>query len=151
MDEKEQRGMRLEYLRDVYGIYSGHINSMFNFYLLVAALIAGAYVQTFDPDFALPRYVSLSVGTLGLLLSLIFLGVHFRSRTILDTVETALRVEEAVLFPTGRGFLISVPESPLGLKFLFPAAYGVFIVAFICMAIFPTTLGSSLPVPLTDG
>jgi len=132
---------RLEYLKDAYAIYSNHINSMFNFYLVAGGLVANAYVQLLNPALGLPTFVKLIIAGLGFLLSCLFLLIHLRSREILDTIESALKAEERRIFGNRPGFLISLPQRKWSIKkhsILFPAVYVVFILAFGAMTLLPS-------------
>jgi hypothetical protein len=135
---------RLEYLRDLYGMYVGNLNSMFNFFLVVAALIANAYFAAMNPDLLLPEAVPSGVGLLGALLCGIFSGIDQRSRSLLDSVERELKLEEQAIFPRGRGFFAPHPDhvsDQPSLRVLFPLAYGAFLLSFIGLAVFPFLVG----------
>lgn len=142
----ELRPLRLEYLRDCYSLCAGHINTMFNYYMIAAALAANAYIQALNPELQLPRSVPFWIAMAGLALSLIFFLVHMRSRMMIDTVETLLEVEEVSLFPYG-GPLKILPKPVIWRrhKFLVPAAYTVFLGGFVLMSLFALGLPDVVP------
>lgn len=128
---------RLSYLRDLYGFCANHINTMFNFYMVAAALVGNAYIQTLNPEWGLLNKVPVTIAGMGLLLSIIFALVHLRSRMMIDGLEDAMKREETTLFPEG-GPLTTLRHPAFWRRhvFLFPAAYCLFGISFLAMALY---------------
>ena len=104
-----EKNQRLSYLLDVYKLYQSHINTMFNYFLLTSGLLANAYIQVLQKQVVL----SVSIAVFGILMALMSLFIHIRSRELLDTIEAGLKVEERNLFSTDTpGFLIARPKHP---------------------------------------
>ncbi len=131
-----EKNQRLSYLLDVYKLYQGHINTMFNYFLLTSALLANAYIQVFQKQAVL----SVCVAGFGALMALMSLFIHIRSRELLDIIEAGLKVEERNLFSTDNpGFLIARPKHTQWFrrhKCQFRFMYGVVVIGFLAMAIY---------------
>lgn len=141
----ELKSPRLNYLLNLHGVYAVHVNTMFNYFSVAAALLVTAYAQSLDPAWKLPGAVPFALSSMGLALSIIFLGIHNRSRSLLSTIESALEREENTMFDAGQGFFNHKQKDVKGrpiydyqfpLKILFPSAYLVFVLAFFLMLIF---------------
>jgi hypothetical protein len=103
--ETELRKQRVAYLVEVYKLYHGHINTQFNYFLIIAGLLFTAYVQSMSATAAISKAVPVSVAFFGAFMSFIGLRIHIRSRDMLDTIECGLSREEEVMFEKGGGFL----------------------------------------------
>ena len=135
----DEQSERLKYLTEVYKLYHGHINTMFNYFLIVIGLIANAYVQALLNEKIELAHLAAMIAFIGALVSIIALKIHQRSRQFLDTIEAALTVEETQLFRAEPGFLISIPTpaSPLARhKGQFLAMYWIAILSFFLGAIY---------------
>jgi len=97
-----EKNQRLSYLLDVYKLYQGHINTMFNYFLLTSGLLANAYIQVLQKQAVL----SVCVAAFGALMALMSLFIHIRSRELLERIENGLEVEARNLFSNDQGFLI---------------------------------------------
>ena len=73
-----EKNQRLSYLLEVYKLYQGHINTMFNYFLLASGLLANAYLQVLQKEAVL----SACVAFVGASISVLSLLVHIRSRRI---------------------------------------------------------------------
>jgi hypothetical protein len=136
---KPEKNERLSYLLEVYKLYHGHINVMFNYFLVLSGLIANAYIQSMLKTADISRALSASIAAFGALLAFISLLIHIRSRDMLDTIECGLRREENALFPERNGFLNAAPSRAHWLfrhKYQFPITYCAFVLAFVGMAIY---------------
>src|SRR5215469_10759837 len=99
-----EKNQRLSYLLEVYKLYQGHINTMFNYFLLASGLLANAYLQVIQREVILSAFVAF----VGALISVLSLLVHIRSREVLDVIERGLRVQEETLFSADNpGFLLT--------------------------------------------
>lgn len=110
---------------------------MFNYFLVLAALIANAYIQSMQKQAAISSNVSTSIAVFEALISWVALLIHKRSRALLDTIETGLRREEDILFPNGTGFLnVDVGYRPplARHRYQFPFTYWAFVIGFMIMA-----------------
>lgn len=111
---------------------------MFNFFLVATGLFANAFVLVLSKDFDLTDGAKSAMCWFAALVCLIFLLIHLGTRRDLDAVETALRHEEKTLFAGSQGFLITPVKKKrffMRLKFLFPAAYISFFLAFTLVAL----------------
>ena len=127
---------RVTYLMDVYKLYHGHINAMFNYFLILSGLIATAYVQSANETAHMNKAVPACIGLFGALMSYIGLRIHRRSREMMDTIEASLRQQERLLFSDGGGFLTAEtrPASWLGRhKYQFQLTYWAFVIAFLLL------------------
>lgn len=138
-NKNPEKNERLSYLLDVYKLYHGHINTMFNYFLIISGLFANAYIQSLykQADFckALPLFIAL----FGALMAAVSLLIHLRSRDMLDTIESGLKREEDKLFPNKDGFLNASPTRTsrfLRHKYQFPFTYLAFIAGFLAMAFY---------------
>jgi tellurite resistance protein TehA-like permease len=141
--EEEARKQRLNYLLEIYKLYLGHINTMFNYFLIIAGLIATAYVQSMNAATQIDKAVPSSISLFGAFISYIALRIHIRSRDMLDQIESGLRREEEAIFQPGGGFLMAeLPRrGPLGRhKYQFRATYWAFVFAFLVMAAYAWAL-----------
>lgn len=141
--EGDLRRQRLSYLVDMYKLYHGHMNSMFNYFLILAGLIATAYVQSSSAAAKIDKAIPACIALFGALMSYISLRVHQRSRQMIDTIENGLREEEKKMFKQGGGFLNAPIErrSWLGRhKYQFPLTYWAFISAFSLLTIYAWAL-----------
>lgn len=127
---------RLSYLLEIYKLYAGHVNTMFNYFLIISGLFVNAYITSLSVTAEINEIVPISIGILGAFLSLIACLIHIRGRDMLDTAERALNIEERNFFEEGAGFVSKVPYRPLYYRhsFQFPLIYGVFVFAFLAMA-----------------
>lgn len=132
--DKNQRP--LNYLLDVYKLYQGHINTMFNFFLLTSGLLANAYIQVLQKQAVL----GLLVAGFGVLMSIMSCLIHIRSRELLDVIEAGLEVQERTLFSADSpGFLTARPKhrSPFRrYKYQFPCMHMIVISGFLAMSIY---------------
>jgi hypothetical protein len=74
-----EAGGALGYLLDVYKLYQGHINTMFNYFLLGSGLFANALIQIWRKEPLLSAYVADFAG----FMSIISLCLQIRSRELL--------------------------------------------------------------------
>ena len=134
----QPKNERLGYLLDVFKLYHGHINTMFNYFLIISGLIVNGYIQALQKvDTGIS--VATGIALFGALMSGISLLIHVRSRDMLDTIETGLKREEDALFPSHDGFLNASPTRTQWYfrhKYQFPAMYWSFVIAFILLAVF---------------
>jgi hypothetical protein len=132
--DKNQRS--LSYLLDVYKLYQGHINTMFNFFLLTSGLLANAYIQVLQKKAVL----GLLVAGFGVLMSILSCLIHTRSRELLEVIEAGLRVQERSLFTADSpGFLTAREKhkSPFRRhKYQFPFMHILVICGFLAMSIY---------------
>ena len=126
----------LIYLLDVYKMYQGHINTMFNFFLLISGLLANAYIQVLQKQAVL----GLLVAVFGVLMSILSCLIHSRSRELLDVIEAGLEIQERALFSADRpGFLTARPKhkSPFRrYKYQFPLMHMIVIFGFLAMSVY---------------
>jgi hypothetical protein len=134
MSDKNQRS--LSYLLDVYKLYQGHINTMFNFFLLTSGLLANAYIQVLQKQAVL----GLLVACFGVLMSVLSCLIHMRSRELLDVIEAGLEVQERTLFtPESPGFLTARQKhkSPFRrYKYQLPFMHLLVICGFLAMSFY---------------
>lgn len=130
---------RLAYLVDVYKVYQVHINSMFNYFIVLAGLIANAYIQSLSRQADISWVVSAAIAIFGAVMSLVALAIHLRSRQLLEAIESGLVAEEDKLFSGSVGFL-NIQRVPrkwfLRHKIQFPIAYLLFTTAFVSMGVY---------------
>lgn len=135
---------KLAYLLDVYKLYHGHINTMFNYFLVTTGFLTNAYIQALiNADKIQPR-ITMTIASISGLLSLVALLVHLKCRRMLDTIETGLRREEEVIFSPGEsGFLKASIGSPklfnpwyMRHKYQFPFMYTLVTLAFFAGALY---------------
>ena len=126
-----EKNERLSYLLDVYKLYHGHINTMFNYFLIISGLIGNACIQAMQKKTCETESLPIWIALFGALMSVVSLLIHLRSRDMLDTIEAGLKREEDKLFPNSDGFLnaraaarilvskaqVSVPTDLLGVRF----------------------------------
>src|SRR5437660_4587258 len=121
----------LSYLLDVYKLYQGHINTMFNFFLLTSGLLANAYIQVLQKQAVL----GLVVACFGVLMSILSCFIHMRSRELLEVIEAGLRVQERSLFTAeSPGFLTARQKhkSPFRRhKYQFPLMHVIVVYGFV--------------------
>ena len=126
--------LRVDYVLRQYGFYTTHMNQVFNFYILAAALIAAAYVQSISADAQIELVGSQSIAVVGALLSTFFLGLHLRGFQIADILDDELKQLEPRLRVS---FMRRRKESQFGPfknTILFSLIYLVFIVGFLLAA-----------------
>lgn len=143
----EEDAERVAYLQSMYSLYHGHINGMFNFFLVVAGLVGNAFILSYSSDYNIGIKAPFFIALLGLLLSIVFLLIHIRSRQLLDTIEAGLRTQESRIFGAGNGFLNYPRGSSFFLlrhKYQFPIAYSLFAIAFVAAALFAWPWGAPL-------
>ena len=131
----QPKNERLSYLLDVYKLYHGHINTMFNYFLVISGLIVNGYIQASQKLDTGPS-IATGIALFGALMSLISLLIHIRSRDMLDTIETGLEREENLLFPRQDGFLNAAPTRARWYyrhRYQFPAMYLSFIAGFVLL------------------
>ncbi len=148
-DDQSNLDLRVSYLKDCYGFYIQHINSMFNFFLVATGLFANAYVLLLSKDYGIADGAKSAMCWFAALVCLIFLLIHLGTRRDLDAVESALRHHEKTLFAGSQGFLTAGKRKPIlmRLKYLFPAAYLSFFLAFTLVALWqnPPSIPESMP------
>jgi hypothetical protein len=130
---------QLSYLLDVYKLYHGHINTMFNYFMIIAGLTGNAYINSLPKKPGGDTNLAIWIALFGALISLVSLLVHIRSRDMLDTIESGLRREEDKLFPDKDGFLNAAPTRTWFLfrhKYQFPITYWAFVIGFVGMALY---------------
>ena len=131
-----ENNQRLSYLLDVYKLYQGHINTMFNYFLLASGLFANALIQIWRKEPVLSACVAAFAG----LMSLLSLFVHIRSRELLDVIETGLRAQEDNLFSKDNpGFLTARRKHRRWFrrhKWQFRVLYALVVLGFFTMAIY---------------
>ncbi len=134
----DKKSVQFEYLVDMYKIFHGNINTMFNYFVLLSGLIINAFVQSMQKQAVINRKVSASIAAFGAIMSVISLLIHIRSSDMLYTLENGLLQEEKNLFPTGGGVFLSHRKRSwfLRYKYLFPITYGCFIIAFAMMSVY---------------
>jgi hypothetical protein len=132
----DKQTARLTYLMDQYKLYHGHINTMFNYFLLLSGLILNAFIQSIQKQADINPIVSICIALFGAFTSFIALLIHIRSRDMLDTIEDGLKREELVIFQTGSGVLNKYPTRGFLFrhKYQFRITYWSFIIAFLAMA-----------------
>jgi hypothetical protein len=138
-EAKAEKNERITYLMDIYKLYHGHINTMFNYFLVIAGLIANAFIQALQRPGHMGWSLSAAVACFGVIISMLCLLIHLRSRDMIDVIEEGLGREERLLFPNGGGFLTIAPprRGPLFRhKYQFPAMYLLVAVAFLLMALY---------------
>jgi hypothetical protein len=131
-----EKNQRLTYLLDLYKLYQTHINTMFNYFLLVSGLLANAYIQILQKQAILGG----GVAGFGVLMSVMALLVHIRSREILDGIEAGLRIKERDLFAADSpGFITGRSKHwwwHRRHRYQFRFIYGSVAVAFLIMAVY---------------
>lgn len=143
----EEDTERVAYLQSMYSLYHGHINGTFNFFLVAAGLVGNAFILSYSSDYRIPIKAPFFIASLGILLSIVFLLMHIRSRQLLDTIESGLRTQENRIFGSGAGFLNYPSGSScfmLRHKYQFPIAYSMFAIAFIGAGLFAWPWGNPL-------
>ena len=136
-DENEKAKVRLSYLMDMYKLYHGHINTMFNYFLILAGLIATAFVQSTQNSSDLHgTEVPTAIAIFGCVLCGIGWAIHLRSRALLDTLEKLLRIEEDKMFDKDGGYLTFNPKAWFFSrhKYQFQAIYLLFCLGFLAAA-----------------
>ena len=133
--EVDKKSIQLEYLIDMYKIFHGNINTMFNYFLLLSGLIINAFIQSIQRQADINRKVSASIAAFGAAMSVISLLINIRSSDMLYTLEDGLISEEKVLFRAGGGVFTRHRRRSWSLryKYLFPITYASFIIAFLLM------------------
>jgi hypothetical protein len=149
-----EKNERLSYLLDMYKLYHGHINTMFNYFLILSGLIANAYIQSMLKTAHISRALSASIAAFGALMSIVSLLIHLRSRTMMDIIERGLKAEEEVVFlPRNYQSLSRNDQARIYKGFLtedsytwrlwyqrhkyqFPITYWAFVLAFAAMAVY---------------
>lgn len=128
---------RLAYLRDLIGTYTEHVNNMMNYFLVAAGLVLNACVQSFASGLAIDPLARSGLAGVGVLLSLIFLGIHLRSYDLLRDLEAQAALAEPEIFPPGTGVFQEAlrRKGMLRMKWLFPTAYTIFAVTFLIIAL----------------
>ncbi|GAA0577013.1 hypothetical protein GCM10009416_14520 [Craurococcus roseus] len=147
--DEEASQQRLDYLLDIYKLYHGHINTMFNYFLIIAGLIATAYVQSMNVATQIDKAVPACISLFGAFISYIALRIHIRSRDMLDAIERGLCREEGRMFEPGRGFLTAdLPRRGLlgRHKHQFRITYWAFVFAFVAMAAYAWTLRQGIDI-----
>lgn len=61
----DKQTMRLTYLMDQYKLYRGHINMMFNYFLLLSGLILNAFIQSLQKQADISPIVSICIALFG--------------------------------------------------------------------------------------
>jgi hypothetical protein len=126
----------LNYLLEIYKLYQGHINTMLNYFLIVAGLFANAYIQVLQKDPMLSAFVAF----FGAVMSIICLCVHIRSRQLLDVIEMGLEAQERNLFSSDSpGFLLTRARPRhwfLRHRWQFRILYSVVVIGFFVMMIY---------------
>ena len=129
---------RLTYLIEMYKLYHGHINTMFNFFIILSGLIANACIISLQRQAAINKLVPASIGIFGFVISLVLLLVHRRSRELIDLLEKGLEQEENSLFGIDRGF-VNVHHRRFWFsrhRYQFRIIYCAFMVGFVLIAIY---------------
>jgi hypothetical protein len=129
---------RLSYLLDVYKLYQVHVNTMFNYFMILSGLIANAYIQSMQSQ-ALKTTMAPYIAGFGGFIAVVSLLVYLRSRQMLDTIEFGMLKEERCIFDDGDGFLSANSMKPRWFMrhwHQFIAVYIAFIMAFSGMCIY---------------
>lgn len=125
---------KLDYLTRQYGYYTTHMNQVFNFYLVAAALIATAFVQSLSGARPMETAGSQAIVVGGALLSLVFWLLHMRGFQIAGLLDDELAEVEGSF---GVRFMKDRKKSqlkPFTNTTLFSLIYIGFIGAFIFAA-----------------
>ncbi|WP_161914604.1 hypothetical protein [Methylosinus sp. C49] len=129
---------RLSYLIDIYKLYQVHVNTMFNYFMVLCGLIINAYIQSMQNP-QLRSVVAPFISGFGAFIAVVSLLIYLRSRQMLDTIEARMSKEEIVLFGEGEGFLNARSMKPrwfLRHWHQFIAIYTSFILAFLSMCVY---------------
>jgi hypothetical protein len=128
--------LSLNYLLDVYKLYQRHINTMFNFFLLISGLLVNAYIPALQKQAVL----GFVVAVFGVLMATLSYLIHIRSRELLDVIEAGLEVQERTLFSADvPGFLTARPKHKcpfLRYKYQFPLMHMIVIFGFLAMSVY---------------
>jgi hypothetical protein len=95
---------RRSYLVEMYKLYQAHINTMFNYFLILSGLIANACIISLQQA-GTSKMIPAAIGAFGFITSIVSFFVHLRSRELLDIIEDGLKREEGCLFAPETGFL----------------------------------------------
>jgi hypothetical protein len=133
---QDKNQLSLNYLLEVYKLYQRHINTMFNFFLLISGLLVNAYIPALQKQAGLGVFVA----GFGVLMSILSCLIHIRSRELLDVIEAGLEVQERTLFSADLpGFLTARPKhkSPFRrYKYQFPLMHMIVIFGFLAMSFY---------------
>lgn len=89
---------RLGVAAQLHSTYVGNLNNLLGFFLIIAGLLAAGYFQLLSGDS--PRFLmACVVGGVGGLVTVQFLFIDFRSRTIVEHIEAVIAGLEANAFP----------------------------------------------------
>jgi hypothetical protein len=134
---RETAKERRTYLIEMYKLYHGHINTMFNFFLIVSGLIGNACILSLQQQAAINKLIPTVIGLLGAVTSLVLLLVHIRSRQLIDVIEKGLETEEESLFEPNGGFFLADKHPKRWLlrhRYQFRIIYIGFIAMFLLLA-----------------
>ena len=138
IQRQDKKSVQFEYLIEMYKLFHGNTNTMFNYFLLISGLVLNAFIQSLQKQAAISQEVSASIALFGMVMSVVSFLINIRSTDMLYTLEAGLLSEEKKLFPEGGGvFLVHRKRSWfLRYKYLFPILYCIFITAFVFMFIY---------------
>lgn len=95
--EFEETKLRIDYLSKQYGHYTGHMNQVFNFYIVSSALLTTAFVQSLSGPNPLERPWPSAIAVIGIILSLVFLCLHRRGFVIAGLLDKELLEAEKAI------------------------------------------------------
>ena len=155
---------RRTYLIEIYKLYHGHTNTMFNYFLVLSGLIVNAFIVSMQAQAQISRGVSFAIALFGAFMSVIAYKIYLRSRMLIGAAEDALYEEELEIFPNDfkHGYFLRPIVRSVGLGksqthfFQFTAIYRAFIIGFLALAAYsgyswsPPHLDQIAPPPKTS-
>ncbi|WP_237152311.1 hypothetical protein [Oryzibacter oryziterrae] len=82
---------RLKYLNEAYKTYITHINSMFNYSILVLSILCNGLINSLSDDRLNSTIAPAVIATVSFMVSVIFWLIHLKGRQLLDTIEALLK------------------------------------------------------------
>jgi hypothetical protein len=128
----------MQVLLEQYKLYAGHLNSVFNYYIVLAGLGVNAYVLSLKSDANLPLTAPLGIAAAACVVSVLFWLLDARSRVLVGHIEGQMAELEQAIYGARGGFVTSYPRPRGPLQrhgFLFPAIYLIFVAGFALLAL----------------
>lgn len=91
--EFERTKARIEYLTKQYDYYTSHMSQVFNFYLISAALVAGAFVQSMSGAHPISANGSSAIAYAGAAMTFLFGLLHWRAFQVAEVLDDLLEKE----------------------------------------------------------
>lgn len=106
---------KMTYLTEMYKIYLNHLNAIFNFFIVFSGLVVSGIALIVREDLNKTTYVDETFLVLGIIFTLIIVGIDDRDRSFIGHLETQMSVLENKYFGEGKdAYLNGAPKARWG-------------------------------------